>query len=230
MTKPPPCPAPGTTPIFLVEDHPIVRFGLTTLIEQEPDLCVCGHADTVTDGLRLILDRRPKLAIIDICLKAGSGIDLVKRVRAAEPAVLMLVASMQDERLYAERALRAGARGYVTKEQTTVEIMHAIRTVLAGKIFLNPGMADHFLHRIGRSAAPAPSQVESLSDRELEIFSKIGQGRGTRDIASELHLSVKTVGTYRENIKAKLNLRTGSDLVRHAVEWLREQSQGGPVG
>ena len=218
------------TRVVVADDQTVVREGIVMLLGLLPGIEVVGAAADGEEAVRLVADLRPEVVLMDLRMPRCDGVEATRRIRAEYPAtqVVVLTTYADDDSLFP--ALRAGARGYVTKEQTTVEIMHAIRTVLAGKIFLNPGMADHFLHRIGRSAAPAPSQVESLSDRELEIFSKIGQGRGTRDIASELHLSVKTVGTYRENIKAKLNLRTGSDLVRHAVEWLREQSQGGPVG
>ena len=210
--------------IFLVEDHPIVCRGLTALINDEPDLTICGQADNATDALARIEALRPDSAVVDIGLKNGSGLELIKQLRACNNPVLILVASEHDEDLYAERVIRAGARGYITKQQATDNIVVALRQVLAGRIYLSQHMADRVLQRLGNHEPPAGrTPVEALSDRELEVFSLIGQGLSTGSIAAQLHLSTKTVGTHRENIKTKLQLKSSGDLMRHAVEWLRDQ-------
>jgi DNA-binding NarL/FixJ family response regulator len=208
--------------IFLVDDHPLVREWLTNLLNQQPDLEVCGEAETAADALRGIAATKPKLAIIDISLNAASGLELVKDLRIQHPSVAPLVLSMHEEELYAERAMRAGARGYVRKRETSKNILAAIRRVLEGGIYvsekLSNAMAVKFLK--GQEAVGiAQSRVEQLSDRELEVFRFLGQGKSTSQIAEQLHISLKTVQAYSVRAKEKLGLTTAAELVREAILW-----------
>lgn len=210
--------------VFIVDDHPIVRHGLAQVIGQEPDFEICGEAAEASTAFRQIEQTKPDLAIIDIMLRDASGLELIKQIRACNDQVKMLVTSMHDETLYAERALRAGAMGYVKKEEAVTKVIEAMRQVLKGKIYLSPAMADHFLHRALRGGEePERSPIERLSDRELEVFELIGRGLTTRQIAERLHLSTKTIETHREHIKAKLQLKNNNELVRQAVLRLIEQ-------
>jgi DNA-binding NarL/FixJ family response regulator len=208
--------------IFLVDDHPLVREWLTNLLNQQPDLEVCGEAETAADALRGIEATNPKLAIIDISLNAASGLELVKDLCIQHPSVAPLVLSMHEEELYAERAMRAGARGYVRKRETSKDILAAIRRVLQGGIYvsekLSNAMALKFL-KGQEGVGVAQLRVEQLSDRELEVFCMLGQGRSTSQIAEALHLSVKTVQAYCVRAKEKLGLITAAELVREAILW-----------
>jgi DNA-binding NarL/FixJ family response regulator len=210
--------------VLIVDDHPAVREALAVRIGRQPDLEVCGEADDVTAALRLVADARPDVAVVDITLKSGNGIDLIKRITARDNHVRVLVWSMHGESLYAERALRAGALGYVTKDQATDTIVAAIRRVRDGKVWLSDAAAERLLHRaVGngpRDAARSP--VDALADRELEVFRLIGQGVKTADVADRLHLSVKTVETYRDRIRQKLDLADGAELARYATLWVLE--------
>lgn len=209
--------------VLIVDDHPAIREALTIRMARTPDLVVCGEAEDLAGALRLIASERPDLVIVDISLKSGDGIDLIKHVNLRDKHVRMLVWSMHSESLYAERALRAGAHGYITKEQATGEIVDAVRQVLAGKVYLSRSMTEHLLHRaVAGPDGLASGPVETLSDRELEVFRRIGQGQKTREIAKELHLSPKTVETYRDRIRQKLDLREGNDLLRYALHWVLE--------
>jgi DNA-binding NarL/FixJ family response regulator len=210
--------------VLIVDDHPSVREALALRISKLPDLQVCGEAADLPEALQLVAENKPDIAIIDISLKTGDGLDLIKRIKARAADVRMLVWSMHSESLYAERALRAGALGYITKEQATERIVEAIRQVLAGKVYLSAAMTEKLLRRtVGESAQPLrQTPVEALSDRELEVFRLIGRGRKTADIALQLHLSVKTVETYRDRIREKLDLSTGAELARYAMQWLQE--------
>jgi DNA-binding NarL/FixJ family response regulator len=208
--------------IFLVDDHPLVREWLTNLINQQKDLVVCGEAETAAQALARIGATAPNLAIVDISLQAASGLELVKDLQIQYPAVAPLVLSMHEEELYAERAMRAGARGYVRKRETSKNILAAIRRVLDGGIYvsekLSNAMALKFLK--GQEAVGlARSRVEQLSDRELEVFQLLGQGRSTSEIADELHLSLKTVQAYCVRAKEKLGLTTAAELLREAILW-----------
>jgi DNA-binding NarL/FixJ family response regulator len=210
------------TRIFVVDDHPIVRRGLVQLIEQESDLKVCGEASSAEQALQSIPRVRPHLAIVDISLQGTSGIELLKRLKIEHPELPVLVISMHDESLYAERALRAGARGYIMKHEAITTLQTAIRRVAAGGIFLSERMTERLLEKAtGRQNPPGPTGVESLSDRELEVFELIGRGHRTSEIARRLCLSVKTIETYRAKIKDKLHLRSGAELVQHAVSWVQ---------
>jgi DNA-binding NarL/FixJ family response regulator len=207
--------------ILIVDDHPAIREALAIRIATQPDLQVCGEAADVAEALRLADAAAPDVAVIDVALKAGDGIDLIKRLKARRPELRTIVWSMYGEDLYAERALRAGALGYITKEQATGQIIDAIRQVLDGKVYLSAAMTEKLLKRaVGPDAGRSP--IDRLSDRELDVFRLIGQGRKTQEIAERLHLSVKTVETYRDRIRQKLDLGDGAALARAAVQWTLE--------
>jgi DNA-binding NarL/FixJ family response regulator len=210
--------------ILIVDDHPLVRAGLRALIEAEPDLTICGEVSNARDAIEMARDQEPDLALIDISLEDGSGIELIKRLKVHSPELKMLVCSMHDESLFAERAINAGARGYVNKHQVTEQVLDAIRQVLTGRIYLSEKMVERVINGFAKKKDGAASSIEDLSDRELEVFGLIGQGLSTSKIAERLHLSVKTVETHREKIKRKLQLATGGELVRHAVQWHIEQA------
>lgn len=206
--------------ILLVEDHPIFRLGLGELINQEADLVVCGGAESVYQALQAIDDLQPDLVVADITLKDSDGIDFVKEVNRHYKDLPVLMLSMHDEFLYAERALHAGARGYIMKQEAMESVVTAIRHVLDGKVYLNEAMKEHILSNIAdRSSASDKSPIDRLTDRELEVLGMIGKGLSTREIARKLHLSIKTIGTYRERIKEKLSLKHATELVRYAVHW-----------
>lgn len=210
--------------IVIVEDHPPVREALALLIGQQSDLEVCGEAGDTDEALRIIADVLPDVAIIDISLKTGNGIDLIKRIKNRNDRVRILVWSMHNDWHYAERALRAGALGYVSKDQATDKIIKAIRRVLEGKTWLSEEMAERILQRtigVGSQGAPR-SPLDILADRELEVFLLIGQGVKTADIAERLHLSVKTVETYRDRIRQKLGMSNGTELAHYATRWVIE--------
>jgi len=208
--------------IMIVEDHPIFRLGLAELINQEPDLFVCGEAEDVSGALNRIPDLAPDLVVVDISLKGRNGIELIKEAVRLHKGLQLLVLSMHDESLYAERALVAGARGYIMKQEASDSIVKAIRTVLSGKLYASEDILSGLLNRlVTRPDLQDRPAIESLTDRELEVMGLIGQGRATREIADTLNLSVKTIGTYRERIKEKLNLKHGAELVRFAVHWTK---------
>jgi DNA-binding NarL/FixJ family response regulator len=209
--------------ILIVDDHPMMRDGLATQISNEADLAVCGEADDVAEALRKVGDLEPDLVIIDISLKTGHGIDLVKRIRERHPKMKMLVHSMYDESVYAERSLQAGAMGYLNKQTARETLIDGIRTVLAGRTYLSPEMTDRIVtSRVGGMTQPGKSPIESLSDRELEVLTLIGQGNTTSGTAKQLHLSVHTIDTYREKLKIKLNLANSAELNRYAAQWVLE--------
>jgi DNA-binding NarL/FixJ family response regulator len=206
--------------ILLVDDHPIVRQGLAEMIDQEPDLTVCGTAEDVHKALDALDKLQPDLVIADISLKGSNGIELLKNIKVRHPRTLVLVLSMHDESLYAVRALRAGAAGYIMKQEATEKVLTAIRQVVTGEIYLSERMEKKMMHQlVGGRIARTGSPIEDLSDRELEVFGLIGQGHGTRQIAEELHLSIKTIESHRAHIKDKLNLRNATELVQHAIQW-----------
>ena len=210
--------------VLIVDDHPAIREALAIRIAHTPDLAVCGEAEDLTEAMRLVADKKPDVAIVDISLKSGDGIDLIKHIKARRQNVRMLVWSMHGEKVYAERALRAGALGYITKEQATDQIIDAIRQVLADKLYLSPSMMESMVHRTLGAAGEVPGDpVEVLSDRELEVFRRIGLGQKARAIAGDLHLSVKTVETYRDRIREKLGLADGTELARAAFQWVMQE-------
>lgn len=207
--------------IFIVDDHPIVRKGLTQLINQEPDLTVCGEAENAEAALELLKKVKPDLAIVDISLRGIDGIELTRLIRARFENIPVLVVSMHDESLFAERALRAGARGYIMKQEAIEKMMEAIHKVLRGELYVSDRVSANIVKRfVDGKAEGVSSPEELLSDREMEVFQLIGQGFGTRQIADQLHVSVKTVETYRANIKVKLNLKNATELMKHAVHWI----------
>lgn len=207
--------------VLLVDDHPILRKGLAELINQEADLSVCGEAEEAPKAFEAVGVLNPDVAVVDISLKGGNGLELIKNIKARYPDLPLLVLSMHDETLYAERALRAGSLGYIMKEEAIEKVLTAIRHVIAGEIFLSDRMKGRLLNQlVGGRIKQGSSSIDSLSDRELEVFRLIGEGRGTRQIAEELRLSVRTVEAYREYIKDKLNLKNGTELVQHAFQYV----------
>jgi DNA-binding NarL/FixJ family response regulator len=212
--------------VFLVDDHPIVRQGLTLLINQEPDLAVCGEAEEMHSALQAIPAMKPDIIIVDISLHGPDGLELLKHVRMKVPSLPVLILSMHDESVYAERALRAGANGYIMKQEATEKVLVALRRILSGEIYVSDRIANSMLRHYVRGANPSEhSSIAELTDRELEVFRLIGAGHGTREIADELHLSVKTVESYQAHIKEKLSLRSVRELVQHAVQWnVREKT------
>jgi DNA-binding NarL/FixJ family response regulator len=206
--------------VLIVDDHPAIREALALRIAAQPDLEVCGEAADMIEALRVAEATAPDVAIIDIGLKMGNGIDLIQRLRGRHENLRTIVWSMYSEDLYAERALRAGALGYVNKERATTEILDAIRSVLVGKVYLSPGLTEKLLKQvIGLSPGCAGSGLDRLSDRELDVFRLIGLGNKTQEIADQLHLSVKTIETYRDRIRQKLGLSDGAELTRCALQW-----------
>jgi DNA-binding NarL/FixJ family response regulator len=217
----------GKRRIFLVDDHPLVREWLTNLIHQQPDLMICGEAESAPQALAAILESKPQVAIVDISLKDSSGIELIKDLKQACPEVSVLVLSMHDESHYAERALRAGARGYIMKRETTKKVVAAIRRVLEGKLYVSEAVqASITAQFIGAKTASDLSPVQQLSDRELEVFELLGQGRGTRQIAETLRVSVKTVQAYCARIKEKIHVNSATELLRDAVRWSESKIKG----
>ena len=211
---------PKRTRILLVDDHPLVRERLAEVINREPDLVVCGEAEDRHEALGTVEAKRPELAIVDITLKSSDGLELIKDIHARWPNLRMLVVSMHDESLYAERALRAGALGYITKQEATRKILQAIRRVLAGNIYLNERIATRILRRLTTHAsAVAAPPAELLAARELQVFELTGRGLSTHEIAARLHLSSKTVETYRMRIRRKLTLKDSSELLQLAISW-----------
>lgn len=217
----------NATRIAIIDDHPMVRERLVELIVREPDLEVCGEAEDRSDALQLIANTTPHLAIVDLTLKSSLGIELIKDLQVLHPKVKILVVSMQDEMIYAERCIRAGARGYITKQQASRNVMQAIRSVLAGEIFISEAVAKQVLSRsFGRPAGPDyVSSVALLADRELQVFEMLGKGQGTRQIAELLLLDVKTVETYRARIKDKLGLKDSSELLQRAIAWVHHGAE-----
>lgn len=210
--------------ILIVDDHPLVRKGLALTLEAEPDLEVCGQAASAEEALGMLDEVRPDLAIVDISLPGMSGLELIKHLHAWNPELPVLVISRHDEALYAERAIRAGARGYVMKIEAVDVIVKAVRRVLAGGLYVSQEVSERLLMSMtGHRRAAGQSPMELLSDRELEVFELTGQGLSTREIAERLHLSVKTVESYRARIKAKLGLRTAAELMQHAVQWVESE-------
>jgi DNA-binding NarL/FixJ family response regulator len=206
--------------VLVVDDHPIVRQGLGLLINQEADLVVCGEAEEASGAMHVLASSKPDILIVDISLNGPDGIDLLKNIRARYPTLPVLILSMHDESVYAERALRAGANGYIMKQEATERVLVALRMILGGEIYVSNRIANNLVkHYITGSGTMRNSSIADLSDRELEVFRLIGDGHGTRQIAEELHLSVKTVESYQAHIKEKLSLRTARELVQHAIQW-----------
>jgi len=219
-------PAVKKAMVLLVDDHPIVRQGLAQLINQEPDLAVCGHAEDADGALHAITVYRPDIVVLDISLNGPDGLAVLKDIRLSDPDLPVLVLSMHDELLYAERALRAGANGYIMKQEATERVLQAIRRVRGGEIYVSDRIAKRLLRQVVSSPAPRKPPIEALTDRELAVFRLIGNGLGTREIADELHVSIKTVESYQAHIKEKLSLRNARELVRHAIQWVTREDGG----
>jgi DNA-binding NarL/FixJ family response regulator len=213
--------------IIIVDDHPLLRQGIAELINNEPDLEVCAEAEDPHRALDQIEKHNPDVVILDISLRGASGIELLKNVKVRFPRLLVLILSMHDESVYAHRALRAGAAGYIMKQEASEKVLVALRKILNGEVYLSDELGTRMLNRLvgGRSALNG-SPIEELSDRELEVFGLIGQGHGTRPIAEKLHLSVKTVESHRAHIKEKLNLKSANELVHHAIQWAQSENLG----
>jgi DNA-binding NarL/FixJ family response regulator len=208
-----------TVNVLLVEDHPMFRERLASVISKRGDMAVCAEADNVQDALRLAESFRPDIAIVDITLRGSNGLDFLKDLKARGIELPVLVLSMHDEAIYAERVLRAGARGYITKYEASSEVMAAIEQVLNGEVYLSRQMTSRMLGRFAIGKKDDANDISALTDRELEVFQRIGRGETPRDIAGALHLGITTIDTYRARIKEKLGLKTGNELNRRAMEW-----------
>jgi DNA-binding NarL/FixJ family response regulator len=208
--------------VLIVDDHPIVRRGLADLIDHQTDLEVCGEAADVGEALQIAEATHPDVIVVDLALKSGHGIELVEQIKARHDGIKMLVSSMHDEMLFAERTLRAGAMGYIAKQEPTENLLEAIHQVLRGEIYLSPRMSSRLLHHVVGGKALEEDPIASLSNRELEVFEMIGQGLTIQQIAAKLQLSPKTIETHREKIKGKLNLKNSAELGRRAVQWVLE--------
>jgi DNA-binding NarL/FixJ family response regulator len=206
--------------ILVVDDHPVVRQGLALLINREPDMVACGEAEEAMGAMHVLASAKPDVLIVDISLNGPDGLDLLKSIRTTHPILPVLILSMHDESIYAERALRAGANGYIMKQEATEKVLVAVRRILSGEIYVSDRIASKMLkHYITGPGTLRNSSIADLSDRELEVFRLIGEGHGTRQIAEELHLSIKTVESYQAHIKEKLSLRSSRELMQHAIQW-----------
>ena len=218
---------PAKRSILIVDDHPVLRRGLASLIGSQPDLAVCGEAGSCQAALKAIRESPPDLAIVDLALAGSDGLDLIKEMKTRHPEIPALVLSMHDEAVYAERSLRAGARGYLSKQQLDETVLVAIRRLLAGETYMSEEVAARLAAKFIAGHAPGnDSPMEALSDRELQVFRLIGQGRSTRRIAESLHLSIKTIESHREHIKRKLNLETAAELAWRATQWVETGRNG----
>lgn len=214
------------TRILIVDDHPIVRERLSQLINRESDMMACGEAEDGPQALQQLESKHPGLAIVDLSLKDTDGMALIREIRSRYPAVPVLVLSMHDEALYAERVLRAGAMGYIAKQEATQKVLTAIRQVLSGKVYVSEAMSAHLLQQIGKAGPSAdPSALKSLSDRELEVFRRIGTGQTTRQIAESFQVSLKTVESYRARIRKKLGINSSTQLLHEAILWVESGAQ-----
>ena len=211
--------------ILIVDDHPLVREWLGHLIERSPDLAVCAEAEDSDEALKMIAETKPHLAIIDLSLGAASGLDLIRQIRSSFPEVAMIVLSMHDEQVYAERSIRAGARGYIMKRESTKNIVDAIHEVLKGNLYLSKKMTMHIVQKVvSPDGANAEASVAQLSDRELEVFKLLGQGYEINEIAKMLDVNIKTVHTYCARMREKMKVGTAAELLREALRWTGTQS------
>jgi DNA-binding NarL/FixJ family response regulator len=214
------------TQVLIVDDHPVVRDGLTTIINHERDLNVCGEADDAHEALKAVTELKPDVVVVDISLKNSDGIELTKSIKAVHPKLSVIVLSVHDESVYAERALLAGAKAYLMKDAVSENIVKAIRTVLSGEIYVSNTISKKFLHKIaGDKAGTTKTPIENLSDREFEIFRLIGEGYKASQIAKQLHLSTKTIETYRSRIKEKINLPNATELLQYSIKWAKSHDR-----
>jgi len=213
--------------VLLVDDHPIVRQGLALLIDRENDLSVCGEAEGAHSAFHAVATLRPDIVVLDISLSGPDGLDVLKEIRAKTTHLPVLILSMHDESIYAERAMRAGANGYIMKQEATEKVLIAIRRILQGEVYLSDRLTNSMLRQYVRGVASSQaSPLVNLTDRELEVFRLIGEGHGTRQIADQLHVSVKTIESYQAHIKDKLALKNARELLQHAIEWAVNLSSG----
>jgi DNA-binding NarL/FixJ family response regulator len=223
--RPEPKSSPAKIRVLLVDDHPTMREGLIRVIEREADLTVCGEAESIPQALAVIESTRPDVAVVDISLAGQNGLEFIKDIKVRHPQLAVLVHSMHDESVYAERALRAGAKGYIGKNEPPRKLLQGIRDVLKGEIFLSAAMTRQILRAVGSDRVDRKtSPFRELSDREFEVFELTGQGLGTKEIAGTLHLSEKTVQAHRDHIRQKLNLPDGRSLTSFAIRWVESQS------
>jgi DNA-binding NarL/FixJ family response regulator len=216
--------APGRSRVLIVDDHPIFRRGLCDLIAEEPDLAVCGEAADATEALMLVKTNRPDVALVDLSIKGGHGLELIEQIREHDGEIRMLVCSVHPESHFAERALRAGAMGYVNKQEAADKLVDAIRHVLRGEIYVSGPTAKRLLHGLVGGKRSGQDPIDTLTNREMQIFEMIGRGLTTKQIAQQLHLSPKTVDAHRENIKTKLSLPNSFQLSYFAFHWVHEQA------
>jgi DNA-binding NarL/FixJ family response regulator len=214
----------GEHRIFLVDDHPMVREWLGHLIGSEPDLIVCGEASSRPEALDRLAAANASLVVVDITLKQSNGLELIRDLQILQPGLPILVLSMHDESLYAERVIRAGASGYINKQELTTRVIAAIRKILSGQVYLSEDATARLLNRARHRGAPGQSPLETLADRELAVFERIGRGRSSRQIAEELGIGLKTVESYRARIKEKLGLSNATELVQQAIQWIHDLS------
>jgi DNA-binding NarL/FixJ family response regulator len=208
------------TRVLIVEDHEIMRQGLSTLVEQEEDLCVCGEAEDASAALEAAEQLEPDVIVLDLSLRDSNGLDLIKDLRLRKPDLPIIVLTMHDESFYAERALRSGARGYVTKSEASSRIIEGIREVLSGGVYVSEKMASRMVRKMVTGGSMGQGYpIDTLTDREFEIFEMIGRGLPVREIAKRLHLSVRTVEAHRDHMRKKLNLESANDLLRYATQW-----------
>ncbi|MCA9110772.1 MAG: response regulator transcription factor [Planctomycetaceae bacterium] len=213
------------TRVFLVEDHPFVRDGLRSRIDRQEDMEVCGEAEDVPSAITAIGDQSPDVAIVDLSLKSGNGLDLITRLSEKKSNVRVIVASMHDENIYAERVVKAGAMGYVHKQEASTRIVEAIRQVVRGKLYVSDELHDRLMRRAIHEEEQSGDSVDQLTDRELQVFERIGAGHTVKEIANALSLSPKTIETYRDRIRKKLNLDSSTRLMHYAVKWVAEHMQ-----
>lgn len=210
--------------VIIVDDHPIFRMGMAELLNQEEDFIVCGLAEDIGGARKIIKNDAPDLAIIDITLAGDNGLNLVKEISNQKGSLLMLVLSMHDEQVWAERAIRAGARGYIMKKEASDNVISALRNIRSGKIHVSASIMDRLLDRLQMNpGGPTTPSVDLLTDRELEVFRLIGAGLSTREIADQMKLGIKTIGTYRDRVKQKLGIKTAAELIRRAVLWTEKE-------
>ncbi len=213
-----------TTRIYIVDDHPLVRQGLSQIVANEADMEICGEAEDSPTAMKGVGDANPDAIIVDISLKGNNGLELIKNLKAIHENIPILVFSMHDETIYAQRALRAGAKAYVMKKESPSKVVEAIRKIIKGEIYVSPSVADQVLHQIVNGPGNvSTSPVDRLTDRELEVVQLIGRGLSSREIAESLHLSVKTIESHRAHVKEKLNLRNATELVQFSVQWVDQQ-------
>ena len=214
-----------TTRIYIVDDHPLVRQGLSQVINNEADMEICGEAEDSPQAMKGVGPANPDVIIVDISLRGNNGLELIKNLKAIHENIRILVFSMHDESIYAQRALRAGAKAFVMKKESPTKVVEAIRRIITGEIYVSPSVADQVLHQIvnGPNNATSTSPIDRLTDRELEVVQLIGRGLSSREVAESLNLSVKTIESHRAHVKEKLNLRNATELVQFSVQWVDQQ-------